>query len=604
MSSDNLDWQELELAPTLDRKAVKKAYAKKLKMTSPEKDPEGFKRLRSAYEQVLKKLIESDTERHLETELADNSQNTEIEKPVNSGCLNFTKEILRCLNYSFEMQAIAYLNDMSEGGELDSLHLRQTVGNSVIDYLYNVETNEKWPTDFVDFFVEIFEMNHLAKQDRQVSQYLDYFNIRKVCKENGWSKRDYADYQKIPEKVNEVLISIRATLFDEGESESIEILDKFIRQGLFDNKYFITEFRYRFLNELNQYFPSTFPFILSEKIEACLNLSSVKGNESLQQALNNLEARKKAFLEVKEYKEFYTEYPASSKALCYKVMLGEYTLYRNLTKKTPYIYKEIKSFIDKIDSFSEAAKNYELIKGKDLEEVKDWLVFIESINRKNFKKDLIELNNYFNKIKRMAAILVVFSIISGSYVFMSSQGLLSSLKKNEALTYFSYWATPVIALLFFLVCSYHIYERYLFPLRGEIKHRISINEKLNWKISIYLLFVSLIFALLSKNWDFGLIYIVFQFVISFLFLLFVMAVLLVVLPFFPSFIINLAIEDETSSEYFLIIYTITTWLMYFSFLWLKNTAYKIKPGESHSLLGIWTAVTVLYSLAAYMVIKL
>jgi uncharacterized RDD family membrane protein YckC len=43
-------WATLEIEPTDDRKAIKKAYARKLKFCKPDKDPEEFKKLREAYE--------------------------------------------------------------------------------------------------------------------------------------------------------------------------------------------------------------------------------------------------------------------------------------------------------------------------------------------------------------------------------------------------------------------------------------------------------------------------------------------------------------------------------------------------------------------------
>lgn len=46
----NAAWQLLGIAPTSDLRAVKRAYAAKLKVTSPERDPTGYMQLRDAYE--------------------------------------------------------------------------------------------------------------------------------------------------------------------------------------------------------------------------------------------------------------------------------------------------------------------------------------------------------------------------------------------------------------------------------------------------------------------------------------------------------------------------------------------------------------------------
>lgn len=46
-------WDCLDIEPTADTTVIKKAYAKQLKFNKPDKNPEGFRELRAAYEQAL-----------------------------------------------------------------------------------------------------------------------------------------------------------------------------------------------------------------------------------------------------------------------------------------------------------------------------------------------------------------------------------------------------------------------------------------------------------------------------------------------------------------------------------------------------------------------
>ena len=51
-------WEILGVAETADLESIKNAYRNKLLVTNPEDDPEGFKKLRAAYEEAVKKAKE------------------------------------------------------------------------------------------------------------------------------------------------------------------------------------------------------------------------------------------------------------------------------------------------------------------------------------------------------------------------------------------------------------------------------------------------------------------------------------------------------------------------------------------------------------------
>lgn len=69
-------WGILGLAPGSDRDTVRRAYAKKLRVTNPEDDPEGFMALRQAYESALEQLRWAEEDAVYDAETATDSDVT------------------------------------------------------------------------------------------------------------------------------------------------------------------------------------------------------------------------------------------------------------------------------------------------------------------------------------------------------------------------------------------------------------------------------------------------------------------------------------------------------------------------------------------------
>ncbi|PNK61184.1 DnaJ domain-containing protein [Psychrobacter sp. FDAARGOS_221] len=91
-------WDILGIAPTADDKAIKKAYALKLKQNKPDKNPAGFRAVREAYEQALDERLfwatdQNDFDYDDEADGADNDINygksrSDLAHPVSSATSN------------------------------------------------------------------------------------------------------------------------------------------------------------------------------------------------------------------------------------------------------------------------------------------------------------------------------------------------------------------------------------------------------------------------------------------------------------------------------------------------------------------------------------
>ncbi len=591
-------WQELELSPTQDKKVIKKAYAKKLKLTSPEKNPEGFKKLRWAYEQVLSqlnnpKIIEAEIY-PIESPLQNSTQNLEQKNITGKEQINPIEEIIRCLTYSFEPQAIAYLEEMISNDELTSITIRQTLERMVFSYLYQVGSNEKWPADFVTVLVNSLGMVDLAEQDRELSQHLDYFYFRMVCKQNNWTEAEYRAHQELLGKVNETLIAIRVSLFDDGEEIAIKVLDDFFGQGLFSDEQFVVEFRYRFLNELNQYFPASYPVELAERIEGFLDVSSFETDECFTTAISNLKERKAASLEVKKFKDFAHKHPNSAKGICYRVFLDQCTLSNTITAKTRFIYKELLCFIENLSSFSEKARNFELINDEALNEVKEWTEKIKNIDGDNFKKDQKSLQSLVTILKQWGVVLAVLSLVIVSYVGLEYLQIIPDFKSKEKLTGIGYLNLLGLGCWALAGC-YHLYEKFIGHNIYGFRYQVLLKPPLRRKVIITLFFSSILVAALLSHWQLISVYVVLLLIISCFFLSGLMSLILLALPIIPALGAAKLIGVYVDGEPNLLLHTLMIWVLYGSYLWLNHWKYKFMPGTSPHMLPTWTVLTALYS---------
>ena len=81
-------FQILGIEPTKDERAIKNAYREKLNVTNPEDNPEGFKKLRGAYEEACRLAKQKEGEPEEEKDLSSSgvwvSKASDIYRNINS----------------------------------------------------------------------------------------------------------------------------------------------------------------------------------------------------------------------------------------------------------------------------------------------------------------------------------------------------------------------------------------------------------------------------------------------------------------------------------------------------------------------------------------
>lgn len=211
---EQLVWNVLGMAPAKDEEVLKDRYHELLKGVNPEDDPEGFKRLRQAYEtalELLRKPEETETETGPKDEIdlwldrvndvywyASTRNNPELWKEL------FQDDVCIALDTALEARErfIAYL--------MQHVYVNQEIWN-IIDKEFHLiddveELKEKFPKDFLDYaryqvenqhFFSYEKLEILALDESEV-QLDDYINAYFRCKgdidrenyENMWQRID------------------------------------------------------------------------------------------------------------------------------------------------------------------------------------------------------------------------------------------------------------------------------------------------------------------------------------------------------------------------------------------------------------------------------
>lgn len=262
---------------------LKRAYAKKIRISSPEKNPEEFKLLREHYEYAQKAIaghledssLHEPTDDHVSTYPADSHEDSPSSQHYNTPDKkdSSTDEIIRQLNNGLEPQAIRYLELMQENGDLFDLDISQSLQNKTIDYLLNIPEDKKWPASFVTFFSNTLDLVEQSETNTSLEHVVAVFRKRNIMAHNDWNSDDYQRHMTADESAFNIMMDVRQHWFDHDTQSAMDCLDHYIEESLSSDvlvKHYMCK---RFYQDLDDYFSGMLPLSLAEKYEELFDLS-------------------------------------------------------------------------------------------------------------------------------------------------------------------------------------------------------------------------------------------------------------------------------------------------------------------------------------------
>lgn len=176
-------WEILEIMPTADERAIRRAYAKKLKVTRPDEDPVGYQALREALEEALQLAPY-----YQETE-QEEEEFSPFEEPAPENALEAEKS---------EESAVNFSNEFSEAPQKEIQPYVPEAEQEEQEYQFEIQENhetEYSEPDYSESDALLNEIHRIATNEGEVELEKQWRNLYFELTQLPLEQTDYVSWQ-------------------------------------------------------------------------------------------------------------------------------------------------------------------------------------------------------------------------------------------------------------------------------------------------------------------------------------------------------------------------------------------------------------------------
>ncbi|GKX67054.1 tetratricopeptide repeat protein [Inconstantimicrobium mannanitabidum] len=213
------NWSILGIDPTKDKALIKQAYMEKLSVFHPEDDPEGFKKLRAAYEALIKSVDEEEEPKEIDFS-PEGIWMHRVEELYNDFELRIDEENWRQLLQDpvcFQLDSSEDISNRLLTYFMDYFYIPQKVWIVLDEHFHwldrEEELKENFPENFITFVVNSIKYSDDIRYDSfSIEEGKDYENFISLYyqMQRAFNNRDDMEKEEFENTMNDLLEQIEA----------------------------------------------------------------------------------------------------------------------------------------------------------------------------------------------------------------------------------------------------------------------------------------------------------------------------------------------------------------------------------------------------------